>query len=481
METSIAMLSTPQLADDLDGRLITPDHPDYDKARTVFLGGIDRRPARDRPRRGRGRRRTRRRARRATPGWSSPSAAAATASPATASPTAGSCSTCADMRALEIDAERRTAWAETGLDRGRVHGRGRRARPRHRVRRHRLGRDRRDHAGRRRRLPRPQARPDDRRPAGRRARDRRRPAPARGRRDASGPVLGDPRRRRQLRRRDPVPVPAAPGRHDRRRDADPAGDARGDRVVHRRGGGRAGGALDDRQRHARAADAVPAAGVPRPAGRHGHAGLRGRGRGRRARDRAVPGARDRRSPTWSGRCRIREIYPPDDEDYRPVAEFRIVFLDAVDRARPRRSSTSSRPRPRRWRSRSSGCSAARGPRAGRRHRVRPPRAPHHGERRRDLRAPGRAAGARRSGSRALRRSCARAIRARTSASSATRERRASAPPTRDRPGTGSPRSRPATTRTTSSGSTRTSRRHSTATGGSRHPAAFEKTAHRSRG
>ena len=37
------------------------------------------------------------------------------------------------------------------------------------------------------------------------------------RRRAPGPVLGDPRRRRQLRRRHLVHVPAARGRHDRRR------------------------------------------------------------------------------------------------------------------------------------------------------------------------------------------------------------------------------------------------------------------------
>ncbi len=71
---------------------------------------------------------------------------------------------------------RRTAWAETGLTAGEyTHGR-RRARPGDRLRRHRLGRDRRHHARRRRRLPGPQARPDHRQPAGRRGRHRRRRA-----------------------------------------------------------------------------------------------------------------------------------------------------------------------------------------------------------------------------------------------------------------------------------------------------------------
>ena len=79
---------------------------------------------------------------------------------------------------------------------------------------------------RRSRLPRPQARPDDRQPARRRGRDRRRTISRGRRRDPPGSVLGDPRRWRQLRRRDPVQVPAAPARRGRRRDADPAGDAR---------------------------------------------------------------------------------------------------------------------------------------------------------------------------------------------------------------------------------------------------------------
>jgi FAD/FMN-containing dehydrogenase len=39
------MLSSPQLADDLKGRVIEPGHPDYDEARTVFYGDVDRRPA----------------------------------------------------------------------------------------------------------------------------------------------------------------------------------------------------------------------------------------------------------------------------------------------------------------------------------------------------------------------------------------------------------------------------------------------------
>jgi FAD/FMN-containing dehydrogenase len=40
-----AMLSMPDLTDQLQGRVITPEDPDYDQARTVFVGGVDRRPA----------------------------------------------------------------------------------------------------------------------------------------------------------------------------------------------------------------------------------------------------------------------------------------------------------------------------------------------------------------------------------------------------------------------------------------------------
>jgi FAD/FMN-containing dehydrogenase len=44
METSSA-LSIPKLREDLTGSVIAPDDADYDEARTVFVGGIDRRPA----------------------------------------------------------------------------------------------------------------------------------------------------------------------------------------------------------------------------------------------------------------------------------------------------------------------------------------------------------------------------------------------------------------------------------------------------
>ena len=67
--------------------------------------------------------------------------------------------------------------------------------------------------------PDPQVRPRDRQPARGRDGARQRRARARERRRAPRPLLGDPRRRRQLRRRHLVHVPAARGRHrDRRPD-----------------------------------------------------------------------------------------------------------------------------------------------------------------------------------------------------------------------------------------------------------------------
>ena len=40
-----ALLSIPRLRADIKGRVIAPDDADYDAARTVFVGGIDCRPA----------------------------------------------------------------------------------------------------------------------------------------------------------------------------------------------------------------------------------------------------------------------------------------------------------------------------------------------------------------------------------------------------------------------------------------------------
>ena len=111
------MLSTPHLAHDLKGQILTPTDPGYDQARTVFSGAVDRRPAMivrvadaaDVARvitlardtgielavRG---------------GGHSPAGHGVSEG--------GIVLDLSAMRALEIDAERRTAWAETGLTAG---------------------------------------------------------------------------------------------------------------------------------------------------------------------------------------------------------------------------------------------------------------------------------------------------------------------------------------------------------------------------
>jgi FAD/FMN-containing dehydrogenase len=111
------MFSASGLADHLDGHVITPDDARYDKARTVFSGAIDRRPA------------VIARVANAADvarviayaretglelavrsGGHSPAGHSAS--------DGGIVLDLSYMRALQIDAERRTAWAETGLTAG---------------------------------------------------------------------------------------------------------------------------------------------------------------------------------------------------------------------------------------------------------------------------------------------------------------------------------------------------------------------------
>jgi FAD/FMN-containing dehydrogenase len=111
------MLSIPKLADHLGGRVIAPGDPDYDNPRTVFPGGIDRRPTLI--------------ARVADAGDVSRVIALARDSGMPLSVRSGGHSPAGhgvnddgivldltDMKALEIEPEQRTAWAETGLTAG---------------------------------------------------------------------------------------------------------------------------------------------------------------------------------------------------------------------------------------------------------------------------------------------------------------------------------------------------------------------------
>jgi FAD/FMN-containing dehydrogenase len=111
------MLSTPQLAEEFKGRVIGPEDPDYDAARTVFPGGIDHRPtvivrvadADDVARAIMLARETGQQLGVRSGGHSASGLGV---------PDGGICIDLSDMNALEIDVEGRTAWAEAGLTAG---------------------------------------------------------------------------------------------------------------------------------------------------------------------------------------------------------------------------------------------------------------------------------------------------------------------------------------------------------------------------
>ena len=111
------MLSIPRFADDIQGRVITADDPEYDSARTVFAGAVDRRPAMivraaDAADVGRvialARESGLELAVRG--GGHSPAGHGVTEG--------GIVLDLSAMRAIDIDVDRRTAWAETGLTAG---------------------------------------------------------------------------------------------------------------------------------------------------------------------------------------------------------------------------------------------------------------------------------------------------------------------------------------------------------------------------
>src|ERR671914_115764 len=208
------MLSPSTLpADELQGRVIRPDDPDYDEARTVFYGDVDRRPsaivkvagADDVAR-------VIAHAREAGLEFAVRSGGHSVAGHGVTE--GGIVIDLSDMKKLEIDQERRTAWAETGLTAGEYTAAAAKS------------------------------------------------GLATGFGDTGSVGIGGI-------------TPHAGG----------VGVLRG------RGGGGAGGAVDDREGHARTAAPVPVGGGARPDADDGVRGLRGRRGGRGARGRPAPGAR----------------------------------------------------------------------------------------------------------------------------------------------------------------------------------------------
>jgi FAD/FMN-containing dehydrogenase len=114
-QTQSATISIPQLGADLNGRVIAPDDAEYDAARTIFPGGIDRRPAVI-----------------VRPADASDVARVVSLARESGQELAvrsgghsiygvsegGIVLDLSDMKKLEIDVEGRTAWAETGLTAG---------------------------------------------------------------------------------------------------------------------------------------------------------------------------------------------------------------------------------------------------------------------------------------------------------------------------------------------------------------------------
>ena len=154
-------VSIHDLQDELKGEVIVPEDPGYDEARQVFFKGFDRKPAAV-----------------ARVAGADDVARVVTAAREDGLELAvrsgghsragygtsegGIVIDLSAMKALDIDADAKTASVQTGITAGRVHDGDRRSRPGDRAGRRRVGRARRHHAGRRRRLPGPQERPDDR-------------------------------------------------------------------------------------------------------------------------------------------------------------------------------------------------------------------------------------------------------------------------------------------------------------------------------
>ena len=251
MSTTLDSRTPRRPGGEISGSVLGPQDAGYDAARAVHNGLVDRRPAADRPLPDDERRRRGARAR--APGGLEVSIRGGGHNVAGRAVTDGGVMIdLAEMKAIAIDPDRATATAEGGViwaelndaaaehglavTGGAVSGDG----------------DRRLHARRRPRLADGQVRARGRQPARGRARHGRGRRAPRRRRVAPRSLLGASRRRRELRRRDVVHVPPAPGPDDRGRADRPSdrGRARPAALLPRRGGGRLG--RPDRLRRARA-------------------------------------------------------------------------------------------------------------------------------------------------------------------------------------------------------------------------------------
>ena len=182
-----------------------------------------------------------------------------------------------------------------------------------------------------------------------------------------------------------------------------------------------------------------------PAEHHGKLVIFGHHRLRRRRRRPRNGRSHRsarwrrRSPTSSTRCRYPEIYPPEDPDYHPTAVSRTMFIDHVDGevadADPRPARRVGRVDARRAAARARWRDGARARPMPRRTPIGP--AGSWSTSRCSTTAPTTSRAARR-GSTSSRGASTRATTAPTSTSSATRASSGSMPRIRARPGTGSP-------------------------------------------
>jgi FAD/FMN-containing dehydrogenase len=109
--------SIPTLRNTVDGRVIAPSDPGYDEARTVFLGGLDRRPAAIvRPVDASDVARTVELARKH--GFTLGVRSGGHGGAGYCMPEGGLVVDLHDMKGIEIDADARTAWAQTGLTAG---------------------------------------------------------------------------------------------------------------------------------------------------------------------------------------------------------------------------------------------------------------------------------------------------------------------------------------------------------------------------